>query len=831
MSKLLIEPHLESLTALLQQQPVTLLQAPPGSGKTTLVPLHLLRQPWLNGKTILMLEPRRVAARNAAGYMAKLLDQRVGEQVGYRMRLDHRIGPNTRVEVITEGMLTRKLQDDPALEDVGCLIFDEFHERTLQADLGLALALESQQLFNPALRILIMSATLNVEHLSRQLQQSVPLLNIDSEPHPLVIQYQTGKATEFSIERCLQCLKPLIQQRRDSILCFLPGVGEINRIMAELAPALDEHTDLYPLHGGLTGNQQDQAIRPAPVGRRKIVLATDIAETSLTLDGISLVVDSGLTRKPHFNPNTGMNALITLAISQDSATQRAGRAARQGPGSCLRLWSQEYQQQLNKQIEPEILRTDLAPLLLELSCWGSSVDQLHWLDPPPEAHLQQARQLLEQLDAIDSNGQVTALGEQMVQFGTHPRLAHMMLKAKELKLDTLGCQLAALLSEPDLFRARQGQPAPVDLQLRLSQFRHKPQQHPRIHQLSQRWLKQLNAGDASSINDEELLGLLLAFAYPDRIAKQRQSGVEHYLLRNGRGASLPRGDALSKEPWLVVAELNDTQANARIRLAASVSLTELEQHFSLQISDQAETRWNQSGTQIEVRKIRRLDAITLDERPVSHPDSTLILQAMLDEIRRRGLGCLPWDKASNNLLARLRHAETYQREQQQPWPSFQEEALLEQLESWLAPYLEGVKTLKALDKLDLHSILLSRLSWEQQQFLQQQLPSHWPVPSGSNIRINYTDQTQPTLPVRIQEVYGMTETPVLLQGQLKLSIQLLSPAQRPVQLTQDLAGFWLRTYPEVRKELKGRYPKHYWPEDPRQAQAMKGTKPRNQIYN
>lgn len=823
MSTLPIESHLHTLSERLLQHPITLLQAPPGTGKTTLVPLHLMEQPWLADKTILMLEPRRVAARNAATYMAQLINQPVGQQVGYRMRLDHQVSSQTRVEVITEGMLTRKLQDDPGLEGVGCIIFDEFHERSLQADLGLALALDAQQIFNHDLRILLMSATLNLNALETALGQQVGLLSVEAENHPVETTYLGGKPTEHWVDDWARFISNHCHNSKDSVLCFLPGRGEIQRLQQQLMPLLPDNVSVYALHGSLSAKEQDRAIAPAAPGQRKLVLATDIAETSLTLDGINTVIDTGISRKPKFNPGTGMDALVTGVIPQDSAIQRAGRAGRQGPGHCYRFWSRDYQQQMQPELTPEILRTDLAPLLLELACWGSEVDDLYWLNPPPRAHLDQARELLQELGALDTDSQVTERGREMATLAIHPRLANMMLQARTLGLGQLATELAALLSEADIYR-RQSQ-APADLHLRLIEYCRRPAQYSSQQRLSQRWCRQLGISQQRATSDnKDAIGLLLSFAYPDRIARQRDNNPCQYLLRNGRGASLPPGDKLTESPWIVAAELNDIDSNSRIRLAASIDQAAIETHFGEQITEQERYQWNDAQTQVQALKQRYLGAITLNSQRIPEPDTAQIEACILTTLQNDNLRQLPWNQDTENLLARLQLAGTYLQVQNKPWPDFAFEHLKDNLSDWLSPYLSDMRKMSDLKRLDLHSILLNRLDWPQQQFLEQALPTRIKVPSGSQVKVNYLGENAPSLPVRMQEIYGWKETPNLLCGSCPLSIELLSPAQRPVQITRDIGGFWQRTYPEVSKELRGRYPKHYWPEDPANATPLQGTK-------
>ncbi len=838
MADLPIDQQLPKLLATLTQHRRCLLQAPPGAGKTTRVPLALLAQPWLLGQKILLLEPRRIAARSAARFMAAQLNETVGQQVGYRLRLDSRIGPDTRIEVVTEGILTRMLQDDPGLEGVGCLIFDEFHERSLQADLGLALALESQQLFRDDLRILIMSATLDSEALSRHLGPDLPVISSQGRSFDVVTHYlATGELKRFQLDSVVQALVTAAWQDAGSILCFLPGSGEIKRTLEALQQqSLPAALELVPLYGGLKPEQQDQAIAAPEPGRRKLVLATDIAETSLTIDGVNVVVDTGLSRKPRFDPRSGMSALTTRAISRASAEQRRGRAGRQQAGVCYRLWSEHQQQGLQPHSPAEILHADLAALALELAQWGAQAEELCWLDAPPRAHLDQAVELLQQLGALDAKARITAMGRAMVKLGCHPRLAHMMLKARELGLGPLGCDLAALLGEKDLLggtaAAGPGHRStrPADIRLRLEQLNRAGKQLAqgllrRIRATSSRWQRQLRI--KPSAIDTDAAGLLLCFAFPDRIAQRRDANSRHYRLRNGRGALFIDQDALCQQPYLVIADLDGQQRNARIFLAAPVTEALLRRHFADQIEQLDEVSWNANSESVRARQRTCLGALVLQESAIARPSTQLLSAGLLAAIRQQGLDCLPWSPATRNLWARLQLMGQHLNPSASatpPWPDFSERWLLDNLQSWLGPHLDGWHKLEQLQQLDLRQLLLNRLDWSQQQQLEEQLPSHYQVPSGSRIAIDYLSRDEPLLAVRIQELFGLQRTPALLGGQLPLTIQLLSPARRPIQITRDLSSFWQRTYADVCKDLKGRYPKHYWPEDPSQAVATRGTK-------
>ncbi|OMH38204.1 ATP-dependent helicase HrpB [Motiliproteus sp. MSK22-1] len=851
MTTLPIEEKIPEILETLDAHTLCLLQASPGAGKTTRIPLALLGQSWLGEQKIILLEPRRIAARSAARYMAKLLNQPLAEDVGYRMRLDSRTGPNTRIEVVTEGILTRMIQADPSLEGVGCIIFDEFHERSLQADLGLALSLESQQLFREDLRILIMSATLDSTSVNNALGTDIPIISSDGRSFPVKTHYLGGRLAQFRISELVNDLCQIIAETSGSILCFLPGSGEIHRTLKALEQeSLPDKLLLAPLFGALTPEQQDLAITPPPEGWRKLVLATDIAETSLTIDGVNVVVDTGLTRNPRFDPRSGMSTLITQRISQASAEQRRGRAGRQQAGHCYRLWSQEQEYQFESHAPAEILHADLASLALELSAWGAEASELCWLDAPPTAHLNQAHALLKQLGALDQDHKITPMGSSMITLGTHPRLAHMMLKSNDLGLARLGCDLAALLGERDLLSAnhptaRNNQPLQksADINLRLDQYYSAQDQltnrknqtnknnHSliqRIHATSSRWQRHLKPStEQSTTRKLSHAGLLLCFAFPDRIAQQRSTDSLNYQLRNGKGAAFSHRDTLCQHPYIVAADLDGKGANARIYLAAPVDERDLLTHFRNQITDRTDVFWDSSSESVRARQRSSLGALVLTETPVP-PSAEQLTQGLLSAIRQRGVEQIPWSKQAQNIRARIslihRYTADATNSTEPQWPDMTDKYLEDRLETWLAPHLEGFRKLEQLKQLDFSQLLLNQLEWKQQQQLQQWLPSHYQVPSGSNISIDYLSREDPVLSVRIQELFGLQQTPTVLNGRIPLTLQLLSPAQRPIQLTNDLASFWRNTYAEVCKDLKGRYPKHYWPDNPLQAQATRTTK-------
>jgi len=831
-----IDELLPQLVATLTKHPSVVVQAPPGAGKTTRVPLALLPCAWLGNKKVIMLEPRRLAARTAARFMAKSLGERVGETVGYRVRFDNKTGPKTRIEVVTEGILTRLLQDDPALEAYGVVIFDEFHERNLNSDLGLALCLDSQQGLREELRIIVMSATLDGAEVSTLLHDA-PLLTSEGRSYPVTIRHQALNSN-FARERraflhdVTQRIIDVLQEEPGSLLVFLPGAGEIRQVHTALQAALRDlkwgnDILLTPLFGQLTAAEQDAAIQPAPTDKRKIVLATSIAETSLTIEGIRIVIDSGLMRIPRFDPNTGLTQLVTLPVSQASADQRCGRAGRLQAGMCYRLWSQSTH--LLAQTPAEMLEADLAPLLLEVAQWGvNDINVLRWIDPPPAPHVAQARDLLVQLGALDHENRITAHGKTMAQCGAHPRLAHMLMRAKAIGAGALACEVAAILSDRDILRGASGRES--DLQLRVEALRDLTQPDKlqrdaidrnalrQAQKAAAQWQQQLQVRADASHEDINLLGVVLAYAYPDRIGRRRDNSTR-YLLSNGRGTILSDGDPLCTQVFIVAAHL-DGAREARIFLAAGIHREHLLQYHSDIIQTRTVVEWDDRNACVMARVQQRIGEMVIDDAPLQEVDPDAMVSALLAGIRLRGLVCLPWCDAARALQARMQ----FMHEQLDPdWPDVSDAALLASLESWLQPYLTNMSRLSHLERLDLSAILLTQLSWEQQRQLEQLVPTYISVPSGSRIRVDYT-HFPPVLAVRLQEMFGLADTPRIANGKIAVLLHLLSPAQRPVQITQDLAGFWQTSYHDVKKDLKGRYPKHYWPDNPLRAQATAKTK-------
>lgn len=836
-----IEPLLPKLCDTLATQNNVVLQAPPGAGKTTRVPLVLLHSEWLGSQKIIMLEPRRLAARAAARFMAHQLNEGLGQTVGYRMRHDSQVGPTTRIEVVTEGVLTRMLQQDPALEGVGVVIFDEFHERSLAADLGLALCLDVQSVLREDLRLLVMSATLASTAVATLLG-GAPVLTSEGRSYPVTQQHRPVQAQHARDRRAFchevaQNVRQILDEETGSVLLFLPGAAEIRQVEAALqAAGLAADITLTPLYGQLDMATQDRAILPAAAGQRKVVLATAIAETSLTIEGIRIVIDAGLMRKQRFDPNTGLTRLVTLPVSQAAADQRCGRAGRLQAGVCYRLWSSHHV--LAAHSPPEILDADLAPLVLELAQWGvHDTTTLSWSDPPPAAHIAQATELLQQLGALDSETHITAHGRNMLQLGTHPRLAHMILRAKELGYGALACELAALLGERDPLRSAQMHDG--DMVLRLEWLRGSgTQRHSErglrqtVRETARRWQRQLDCDAApADHNDLALSGALLAFAYPDRIAQRRDTGHKRFVLSNGRGAHFVDNEPLARHDYIVAVNLEGTR-EARIFLAASVNHEQLMQYHSEQISERCFVDWDDTEQCVRARCHQCLGGLVLADEPWLQAEPQAIASTLLSGIRRAGSACLPWDDGARRFQQRVAFMHQHAAPSAPPnapkdWPDISDDALMATLDDWLAPYVQNMSRLTHLKKLDLLAALQAQLSWAQQQQLEAQAPSHWTVPSGSRVRIDYS-QDPPVLAVRLQEMFGQLDTPRIAGGRVPLLIHLLSPARRPIQVTQDLAAFWQGSYHEVKKEMKGRYPKHPWPDDPLQAKPTTRTKAKRQ---
>ncbi|MDU0369264.1 ATP-dependent helicase HrpB [Hymenobacter endophyticus] len=829
---------LPELLSTLETHSTAVLQAPPGAGKTTLVPLALLEAAWREGRRILVLEPRRLAARAAATRMAQLLGEPVGQTVGYRMRLESKISAKTRIEVVTEVILTRQLQDDPALEGVAAVLFDEFHERSLQADLGLALALDAQQVLRPDLRLLVMSATLDANRLGQWL--GAPVVRSLGRMFPVDTHYLSPRRAATASARPhekLQDLVPAIIREAlhthptGDVLVFLPGLADQRRVADKLA-SLPEHIDMHVLHGELPAEQQDAALRPALAGRRKVVLATSIAETSLTIEGVTIVVDGGYARVPRFEQRTGLTTLGTEPVSQAAADQRRGRAGRLGPGTCYRLWTETEFQALPHHLAPEILTADLSPLALELALWGAQdATALRWLDAPPAPALAQARELLVRLQALSLDGRPTAHGRALAGLGLAPRLAHLVVRGQEIGHGATACALAALLTERDILRPADGSFGPPDLRLRLEALHTGRAPLPGLQPdgAGMRRVREAatvlrNRAGAKGTIEPDVAGLLAALAYPDRLA-QRET-PERVRLISGQRATLPAEFFGQQHTFFAVAALDGVAAQPRASLAAPLSRQELETHFANQIETQDEVRWDEAAGRVTARRLRRLGALVLSDANLPSPEPAAITEALLGAIRAGGVGRLPWSEATQQLRERLGFLHYHFPEN---WPDVSDEALLTELEDWLGPYLGGVKSMMELARVDFQEALLGRLpnGWAQRQELERLAPAHLEVPTGSHIRLDYAEPAAPVLAVRLQEVFGLLDTPTVAGGRVPLTLHLLSPGYRPAQVTRDLRSFWTSSYFEVRKELRGRYPKHYWPENPLEAQAIRGTKKQN----
>lgn len=827
MSRLPIVDVLPSICRTLEGGSNALLTAPPGAGKTTRVPLALLSAPWLSGKKLLLLEPRRLAARAAAHHMAGVLNEPVGETIGYRMRLETKIGPTTRIEVVTEGVLTRLLQQDPSLEAYGIVLFDEFHERSLQADIGLALCLEAQRLFRPDLRLLIMSATLDCGRVAELLGRA-PLITCEGRMFPVEIQYLDQPLTGRLDLAVSQCIRQSLRKDHGSLLVFLPGMADIRRVERLLIDSnLDHSVQIAPLHGDLPQDMQDAAIRPTAPGWRKVVLATSIAETSLTIDGIRVVIDAGLVRIPRYDPRSGLTRLETIRITRDSAEQRSGRAGRLEAGLCYRLWTGKEQALLAPRRPPEILEADLTRFMLDLAQWGAhDPSELSWLTPPPAGAVAQARDLLVQLGAFAADGRPTDHARRMAELPLHPRLAHMILEAVPLGLADLACKVAALLSERDILhgpcerrnadlRARldvlEGQHDAIGLEVNRPAV-------DRVRQTARLWWRQLigeqcRKAEDSGHDGSSSVGRLAAVAYPDRIARRQADREGHYRLVNGRGARFRTADSLAVEPFLVIVDLDGGDQWSSINLAVPIALQDIQSLYHDRLVEEEEITWDDTLGAVQAVRRRRLGAMILGEQTVSSPDLDKVKNALLQGIHKSELEVLAFSRALQQWRARviwLRRIDGPQSE----WPDLSDKALLQTLDRWLGPYLTGITTLDDVKRMDLTTALHALLTHDQLRRLDRLAPTHIVVPSGSRLPLDYEQTETPVLAVRLQEMFGCKDTPRVANGKIPVILHLLSPAKRPVQVTQDLGGFWQKAYLDVRKELRGRYPKHHWPEDP-----------------
>jgi ATP-dependent helicase HrpB len=798
---------LPALREALAQHCCAILVAEPGAGKTTRVPLALLDAPWLRGKKIVMLEPRRLAARAAAMRMADTLGEAVGETVGYSVRLERKVSSRTRIEVVTEGILTRRLQNDPELSDTGVLIFDEFHERSLDGDLGLALALDVQRGLRDDLKIMVMSATLDTERLSQHLDRA-PVVLAKGRMFPVDVVY-LDKASRFALaEDTAKAVRRVMQEVKGSVLVFLPGEGEIRRVEdILLCSNLPPTVDVRPLYGAMTLAAQDDAITASVSGRRKIVLATTLAETSLTIEGIEAVIDVGLKRVPRFDPAAGMTSLQTVRVSQASAEQRKGRAGRLGPGRCYRLWPEVEMRAFQAHDEPEIRAADLSGLVLELARWGvSKLDGLPWYEIPPRAAFGQAQDLLRRLSALDKSNTITTHGRAMSELPLHPRLAHMVIAGKTLGSGQSAAEIAALLSERD----GAARDASIDVEQRLLMLR---------GAAKDRWkqtVKQIR--DQAALKDDMVEishGVLVALAYPDRIGRKRGG---RFQLSGGGGAVLPEHDNLNKSEWIVVATLDGAAGDGKARLAAALTAQEIEVQFADLITESDGVFWDAKTNAVKAGLTRRLGAIILQEKPAQRIDPTQTALAMLEGVKLMGLSALPWTDTARSFQARVKFLKRVMPEL--GFDNLDDATLGASVDQWLLPYLEGMMRKADLARLDMLQIIQGLLPNAFARRMDKLAPQRMTVPGGGSYRIDYDVEGDPQLSVRLQEMFGLQSAPQLAEGRAKIKIIMLSPGMKPVAVTQSLETFWLNGYADVRKDMRGRYPKHAWPEDPSTASAV-----------
>ncbi len=810
-----VREALPQLDHALQAGGSAVLVAPPGAGKTTLVPLHLLQADWRKDGRIIVLEPRRLAARAAATQMARLLGEEVGKTVGYRMRLDSRYNAQTQILVVTEGVFARMILDDPELSGISAVLFDEFHERSLDADFGLALALDVQGALRPDLKILVMSATLDGARVA-ELLDDAPVVESEGRSFPVEIRYQERKTDERIEDAMARTIRAVLADEQGSLLCFLPGQGEIERTVRALEGRVGEHVMLCPLYGAMDGRDQDQAIKPAPEGKRKVVLATSIAETSITIDGVRVVIDSGLSRQPRFEPATGLTRLETVRASQAAITQRAGRAGRTQSGIAIRLWHEGQTSSLPRFTTPEILEADLSSLLLDCATWGvQNVSDLRLLDQPSAASLKEAATLLKRLGALDADGRLTASGEQIRKLALPVRLAHMVAEAANRGEALQAAELAVLMTERGLGGNE------VDLDARLSRFRRdRGDRAQKARGLARSLIKDLPAANVQSKEDAHA-GRLLLDAYPDRVAKARGNGGQ-FILANGRGGELDASQHLSRVQWLVVADLTGRAGAQRILSAAEVSEEDILKSLASQIEGGQQVVYDPERKALRAREAVRLGAITLSEKNLTAPSGEAADLGVIQAVRQYGLDILPWDKSALTLRRRLGWL---YRGLGEPWPSMDGEHLLATLEDWLLPFLTGEARLDKISQSALMNGLRSLVPFDLQRQIDTLAPTHFTVPTGSNIAINY-EGDEPVIAVRVQELFGLTTHPSIARDTVPLLLELLSPAHRPIQITRDLPNFWKGSWADVRTDMRGRYPRHVWPENPAEADPTRRAKPR-----
>ncbi|WP_316231876.1 ATP-dependent helicase HrpB [Bradyrhizobium sp. SZCCHNR1051] len=812
-----IDAVLDDLSGTLERSNTAVLVAPPGAGKTTRVPLALRDAPWVGTKKIIVLEPRRIAARASAERMAKSLGERVGDTVGYRVRFGSKISRATRIEVVTEGIFTRQILDDPELTGVAAVLFDEFHERSLDADLGLALARDAQQGLREDLRILVMSATLDGARVATLLGNA-PVVESEGRAYPVETRY-VGRKPDAPVERQMaETIASALRADAGSVLAFLPGAAEIRRTQTMLAERVhDASVEIVPLFGALDAAVQDRAISPAPKGQRKVVLATSIAETSLTIEGVRIVVDSGLARVPRYEPDIGLTRLETVRASRAAVDQRRGRAGRTEPGVCYRLWDEPQTASLAAYTQPEILSADLSSLVLDLAQWGvNDPSTLSFLDPPPQPAWKEARDLLRELGALDEEGRLTDEGRRLRALALPPRLARMIVDAADYGAAAQAADIAAILTERGLGGDS------VDLEVRLDQFRRdRSQRAQSARDMARRWAQQVEAASSPQVQGQLSTGLMLAFAFPDRIARNR--GNASFVLANGRGAAVEPTSSLARVPYIAVGELTGTAASGRILLAAPLAIEDIERHFAAHIEARDEVSFDQDAMALRARRRRKLHAITMADAPVALTPSEETARIFADGICAAGLDRLPWSKAAlqwRDRVTFLRKAEG------DSWPDLSDAGLAERREDWLVPLLADKTSLKEVSPGDVSDAVMALLPWDLRARLDREAPTHFEAPTGTMLAIDYEAEQGPTIAVRLQELFGLNVHPSIARGAVPLVLELLSPAQRPVQVTRDLPGFWRGSYAAVRTDLRGRYPRHPWPDDPAHAEPTRRAKPR-----
>ncbi|WP_038952358.1 ATP-dependent helicase HrpB [Bradyrhizobium japonicum] len=813
-----IDAVLDDLSRTLEAHNSAVLVAPPGAGKTTRVPLALLDAPWAAGKKIIVLEPRRIAARASAERMAKSLGERAGETVGYRVRFGSKISRTTRIEVVTEGIFTRQILDDPELSGIAAVLFDEFHERSLDADMGLALARDAQTGLREDLRILVMSATLDGARVAKLLGEA-PVVESEGRAFPVETRY-LGRKADAPVERQMaDAIASALRADSGSVLAFLPGAAEIRRTQNFLSERVqDASIEIVPLFGALDAAVQDRAIAPAPKGTRKVVLATSIAETSLTIEGVRIVVDSGLARVPRYEPDIGLTRLETVRAARAAVDQRRGRAGRTEPGVCYRLWDEPQTASLAPYTQPEILSADLSSLVLDLAQWGvADPSALSFLDPPPLPAWKEAKSLLSELNALDGDGRITAEGKSLRALALPPRLARMIVDSHRVGSGEAAAEIAAIVTERGLGGDS------VDLEYRRDQFRR--DRSPRAasaRDLARRWASQVAASEKAVTGQDDLsIGLMLAYAFPDRVARNRGNGT--FVLANGRGAAVEQTSSLARAPYIAIGEMTGTAASGRVLLAAPISEDDIERHFAEHIETVDEISFDRGAMALRARRKRALHAITLSEATLAVSPSEETARIFADGLIAAGLDRLPWSKAAKQWRDRvmfLRKAEG------DSWPDLTDGGLIARRDDWLVPALYDKIALKDISAGDLSDALMALLPWEMRARLDREAPTHFEAPTGSVLAIDYEAEQGPTIAVRLQELFGLNTHPSIAAGKVPLVLELLSPAQRPVQVTRDLPGFWRGSYAAVRSDLRGRYPRHPWPEDPASALPTRRGKPR-----